>query len=243
MEDKPNELRQIPISSYGIILYTWVHDQPYFLLAQRRDTIAYVDFLRGNYNPEYLGSHLSAMTGEERRRIIDHNFKELWDDLWVNRGSLYRQEFCKARKIFLSIRRDLPNLVRRHPSDLREPPWGFPKGKRQTHEADLHCAVREFEEESGMSAQSISLINTRPFVEIFQGSNSKLYKTVYYAATCDQTLPIVPRETRSKIRRYTISEEMGQLKWCCLLEAKERLNDMRQDLLNKLYLRIIRDRW
>ena len=58
-----------------------------------------------------------------------------------------------------------------------EPEWGFPKGRRNYKEKDLECALREFEEETGIQKSSLTIIkNLNPFEEIFTGSNLKSYK-------------------------------------------------------------------
>ena len=39
-----------------------------------------------------------------------------------------------------------------------EPEWGFPKGRRNFNETDLNCALREFNEETGINMKSIKLL-------------------------------------------------------------------------------------
>ena len=50
-------------------------------------------------------------------------------------------------------------------------------------EKDLDCALREFEEETGISANSVTVIdNILPFDEYYIGSNHKQYKHKYFLA-------------------------------------------------------------
>ena len=39
--------------------------------------------------------------------------------------------------------------------------WEFPKGRRNYMETDIKCALREFQEETGISKESIKIINDR----------------------------------------------------------------------------------
>jgi len=62
-----------------------------------------------------------------------------------------------------------------------EPEWGFPKGRKNSQEKDLQCALREFGEETGYLSSNIHVIeNVLPFEEIFTGSNYKSYKHKYF---------------------------------------------------------------
>jgi 8-oxo-dGTP pyrophosphatase MutT (NUDIX family) len=63
----------------------------------------------------------------------------------------------------------------------KEPEWGFCKGRRNYKENDFDCAVREMQEETGYSKDSMTPVkNINTFEEIFIGSNFKCYKHKYY---------------------------------------------------------------
>ena len=54
-------------------------------MVQRRDSLSYVEFLRGKYklnNREYLMRLFTNMTPEERDRISDSTFEQLWSGMW-----------------------------------------------------------------------------------------------------------------------------------------------------------------
>jgi 8-oxo-dGTP pyrophosphatase MutT (NUDIX family) len=64
-----------------------------------------------------------------------------------------------------------------------ETEWEFPKGRRDYKERDLDCALREFEEETGISKSNLHIIeNILPFEEVYTGSNNKYYKHKYFLA-------------------------------------------------------------
>lgn len=236
--------RTVPITSYGIILFYRDPETkvPYFLLAQRRDTIAYVDFLRGNYHLSNVNSYFSLMTPDERKRLITYSFEELWKDLWVNHDTrLFRQEYRKAQKCFYNIVPQLNLIMSETESKTPEPQYGFPKGKKHIRETELEAAIREFEEETKMDFKEVEIRSQVPVVEVFQGFNSKLYKTVYFVAEAKEKIPIKMSPIDNVIRQSTVSEEIGQMNWFNLVDAKNKLNEIRQNILNKVYLMIIND--
>ena len=61
-----------------------------FLMIQRKDSISYVEFIRGKYNidkSDYLFWLFSDMTEKERQNIYNNDFKTLWNKLWMNHDS------------------------------------------------------------------------------------------------------------------------------------------------------------
>ncbi|KAG1667178.1 hypothetical protein FOA52_004173 [Chlamydomonas sp. UWO 241] len=80
---------------------------------------------------------------------------------------------------------DLSYLYKNTTTALLEPEWGFPKGRRNINENDAACAMREFREETGVDPAHVTILSqTKPFDEVFSGSNSVRYKHVYYIAQC-----------------------------------------------------------
>ena len=223
-----------PITSYGLILYTVVNDKPIFLLYQRRDNFEYMDFLRGVWISEgQLPGLFSLMSPDERKRIREYTFQELWNDLWVEHSCrIFRDGFSKAKRKYDSIRDKIPNLLDTTSSHIREPPWGFPKGKKNSFkEESITCAIREFTEETRIPSDLIHVMTTSPFVENFKGSNCKSYATHYYLATINE--PIHPQiiDTPHCIRKTTISEEAINVKWFTFEETNNLLNSRRQAIL------------
>lgn len=227
-----------PITSYGLILYTIANNKPAFLLYQRRDNFEYMDFLRGIWIGEcQLPGLFSLMSPDERRRIREYTFQELWNDLWVEHSCrIFRDGFSKAKRKYDSIRDKIPNLLDTTDSRIKEPPWGFPKGKKNSFkEESITCAIREFTEETRIPSEFIHVINAKPFIENFKGSNNKSYATHYYLASIDK--PIHPKATDTPhcIRKTTISEEAINVNWFTFEEANNLLNSRRQGILRSAF--------
>ncbi len=221
-----------PITSYGILLFYIDPDNKIsYLLAQRRDSIEYADFLRGRYSYPNLNTYFGLMTREERERLRMYSFDELWDDLWVNHDNrFYRDIRSKAKAKYEANYQLMLGLLEETTTTTTEPGWGFPKGKKNLHEPEIHCSFREFKEETRMSIDYLNLLNLPPSKEVFKGSNGKMYSTVYYIAQVDHKIPI-RKITVSGIRTETISEEISNLRWCTLDEALLLFPPWRQKLL------------
>lgn len=93
-----------PITSYGIIVFRYVYSpetntkERQYLMIRRRDTISYVDFLRGKYslyNRKYIKRLINDMTVTEQDQIMTQSFDYLWYELWKNNEPNPSDEFGK----------------------------------------------------------------------------------------------------------------------------------------------------
>ena len=241
-----------PITSVGIIVF---RNNPAgkreYLLIRRKDSIGYVEFMRGKYNiysKLYLSNIIAEMTVEEKQRILTNDFDTLWKNLWGDDiNTQYRGEEKISREKFESLKYgidvndndySLETLINESKSQWLETEWGFPKGRHNNQEKDLLCALREFEEETGYSRLSINIVqNLVPFEEIFTGSNYKSYKHKYYVAFMEK-----PDENQTTYQDTEVSkmdwksyEEAMQLIRSYNLEKKEVLTRV-EIMLNKYKL-------
>ena len=207
-----------PITSLGIIAIRQNKKEYEYLMIRRKDSLGYVDFLRGRYNinnPTYIQNILDVMTLDERQRIMLQSFDTLWYALWEGNPSIqYRMEEKESRIKFNILKKGV--IVNKRLYSLRtfifdsktkwmEQEWGFPKGRRNYKENDIICALREFEEETGYDRKSVSLIqNLAPLEEIFTGSNYKSYKHCYFIGFINNDTP--PKKTFQK-------SEVSKIEW------------------------------
>lgn len=188
-----------PITSIGIIAFRYNKGVVEYLMIRRKDSLGFVDFMRGKYplhNKNYLMNIINEMTNEEKARLTTMTFDELWSYLWGdNIGIQYRGEEKVSRDKFRTLKDGiktnnnyytLETLIADSNTRWQTPEWGYPKGRRNYHEKDLSCALREFEEETGYLRKNLNVIqNIIPIEEIFTGSNYKSYKHRYYIAYLD----------------------------------------------------------
>jgi 8-oxo-dGTP pyrophosphatase MutT (NUDIX family) len=84
-----------PITSYGVIAFRFYKNENgiierQYLMIRRRDTLGYVDFLRGKYhiyNRKYIKNLIKQMTNDEIEKIKKYTFDELWYDLWKDNAN------------------------------------------------------------------------------------------------------------------------------------------------------------
>ena len=185
-----------PITSVGIIAFTYINNVRHYLMIRRRDTLGFVDFMRGKYsvnNKKYLVNIFNEMTNAEKDKVKNSSFDELWDILWGNNISVkYMNEKITSKNKFEFLKNgisnideyyDLDDIISQSNTNWVEQEWGFPKGRRNYKESDLTTGLREFSEETGIDRKHVHIIkNVTPFEEIFTGSNYKSYKHKYYLA-------------------------------------------------------------
>tara|TARA_Y100000817_G_scaffold312845_1_gene307586 strand:- start:2027 stop:2656 length:630 start_codon:yes stop_codon:yes gene_type:complete len=175
--------------------------------------------MRGKYNihnASYIQNLIDEMTIYEKRNILTESFEKLWEDLW---GSIdiksYSNEEINSKLKFDNLKAgietskgniNLRKLVENSKTMWKTPEWGFPKGRRNYQEDDKRCALREFEEETGLNRMNIDLIaNIMPFDEIFTGSNFKSYRHKYFIAMINNENYDMNRFQKS---------EVSDMKWC-----------------------------
>jgi 8-oxo-dGTP pyrophosphatase MutT (NUDIX family) len=195
----------IPITSNGVI---HVNNGKY-LMIRRRKTLGYVDFMRGRYSPKkhaYIMNLIDEMTVQEKADLLNSDFTTLSHQMW---GAAHEE--CYARDKFNLMKSEgvLAQLVAASTTAWETQEWGFPKGRRNSNETELCCALREYEEETGYDRHGLNLVrNVLPFDEIFIGSNYKAYKHKYYVAFGE------PR----RLRAFQESE-VSDMKWVSYEEA------------------------
>ena len=216
---------KLPITSYGIILFRSSSKGIQYLMLRRKDSFGYIDFMRGKYIPhnvDQLKNIFNEMSVYEREKIKQYDFDTLWKMMWgdINIGSQYRSEEISSQKKFESLKNgllinnemiSLDTLINNSTTKWEETEWEFPKGRRNFQEKDLDCALREFEEETGLSKNDITIVdNIMPFEEIFIGSNHKAYKHKYFLAYTEKT--------NDSLHNYQQSE-VSKLEWKTLEEC------------------------
>ncbi len=219
-----------PITSIGIIgiKFNKTIKKYEYLLIRRKDSLGYVDFIRGKYNInniEYIINIINEMTNYEKTNIITKEFDVLWNELWGEEtlGSKYMHEKKISREKLQTLRSGLiiqgkiiklQDIVLKSKSNWIDPEWGFPKGRRNYHERNYTTGIREFVEETGIPKTKINLLqNVCQYEETFTGSNFKSYTHKYFLAVItDHTLQNYQRSEVGKISWYNYEEAIKKIR-------------------------------
>jgi 8-oxo-dGTP pyrophosphatase MutT (NUDIX family) len=212
-----------------------------YLMVQRKDTIGFIDFIRGKYpdneleRDKILKIYLEEMTCEERMYLARESFESLWDRLWINKLSLlYLNEYMEAKKKFSNIR--VSDLLDRTECRWIEQEYGFPKGRKNIYESNLECAIREFQEETGYTLDQIRIINDRPWEENFVGTNGIRYRHIYYIAE----VPMV-KEPRISLENVRQSGEISNIGWFTYEQCIDNIrpyDTAKKQLITNLHTRL-----
>ncbi len=206
---------KLPITSYGIILFRSSNKGLQFLMIRRKDSFGYIDYLRGKYSPyniNQIQNSVDEMSISEKQKILKEPFDELWKQMWgdISKSQYKSEEYASSRKndliksgvVINNVKFTLQEIVNKSQTVWNETEWEFPKGRRDYKEKDMECALREFEEETGISQSKISVIeNVMPFEEIFIGTNHKSYKHKYYLAYMNDTDDFLYNYQKSEVSK------------------------------------------
>ena len=222
-----------------------------FLFIRRRHTLSYIEFIRGRYNINQVDNIISLfelMTVDEINYIAVNTFQDLWCKLWkkTSCSKYYEKEFEASQKKFNKLKSGLDSnkeinlnfIIKNTEIKYKTPEWGFPKGRRNYHEKNVDCAIREFYEETSYTDEDYKLLNTiSPINEVFNGTNGVLYKHIYYIGI-DETGKdaIIDQENIHQI------DEVGDIGWFNYDEAIKKIRPYypeKKKLLNEIYLFVV----
>jgi 8-oxo-dGTP pyrophosphatase MutT (NUDIX family) len=178
------------------------------------------------------------MTREERHKILNLPFNVLWEQLWgpiTDGANPYRQEKEASNQKLEALRaNDLKAIIDSCEQTWATPEWGFPKGRRDIHESEYMCALREMKEETGLTeADVIPIKNLDTIRETFFGSNRvqycHKYFMVYVPPAVAHSVAMVPESVNKDMAR-----EVGDIRWFSLEGALERIRPLHVEKRNVL---------
>jgi 8-oxo-dGTP pyrophosphatase MutT (NUDIX family) len=231
-----------PVTSCGNIIYRDDSKEPRVLMIQRKDSLCYIDFVRGKYdnrNISYMQTLIDKCSVGEKHRLLNLSFRELWRDLWLLDDDFVANDdylrclvkFNKTKEGFnindkyISIKSLIDCSQYKYPHSE----WEFPKGRRNMNENDFECAKREFCEETNYNSKDYDIINNiSPFTEEFIGENNVRYKYIYFIgklSNLDKILNLDPNNNEQ-------ITEIKDIQWLTKKEALDKCRDYHNSRIN-----------
>ena len=217
-----------PITSYGVLLFSEKDDLPKVAMIQRKDSLCYIEIIRGKYNIydlENIKLLLNRISKTELENIKNIDFDILWKQLWLLndiKETKYMKEYYNSKKLFeeFKLNTDIIEILKNIESKYDESEWEFPKGKKDRGEKNFECAKRELEEETNIKSDDYDLIeNISPVIENFLGENCVNYRNIYYIGICKnlENIKINPENLNqinevNDVRLVTINEAVNLIR-------------------------------
>lgn len=209
------------------------------LMIRRKHSLNYIEFIRGKYNlnETCIDNLFKLMSIDENKKIRTNTFDELWNEIWIKtaKSKIYQKEYNLSKNKFNKLKEnnffDLEITT-----TYNEPEWGFPKGRKNTNEKNLNCALREFSEETNIDINNIHLLERLNYLEEeYNGTDHVKYKHVYYLASSDNEILL---NTNNENQLY----EIGDIGWFTVSEAINKIryyHETKIKILHKIYFFII----
>jgi len=239
-----------PKSSLGVIAYTKDNNNTIkYLMICRRNTIGFVQFLRGQYvnsDIEYIQKLFNVMTTQEIEYITNKDFDFLWEYLWLDNfysksndkirkdKDIAQSKFEKTKNGYNTggnVNIDIKYFIDNKSDFYKDPEWGFPKGRRNFNETNFQTARREFCEETGIKDNDIFLSTSCPyFDEEYKSYDNITYRNTYYLAEFLGNLDEIKITPENK-EQYT---EVSDIQFFKIDKALEYIRDYSSEKKNIL---------
>jgi len=237
--------------SYGVVLVKHEEDDSKILMLQRKDSLCYIDFIRGKYNlydVEYILKLCNHFSIHEKEAIMTHSFDELWTKLWmIDKHQIkthIKNEYKKGKDKFMKLQKgfmkddtliNIQYLYDNMTTTYETCEWEFPKGRRNENEKNRECAIREFQEETNIVPSTCLIFpNITPLSEEYYGENNIKYKHVYYLGI------LMDPDVHLYIDASNCNQvnEVSDIQWLTKAEAYSKIrsyNTTKYDIINTVF--------
>lgn len=239
-----------PLLSYGIVAYC--RDTTRWLLVKRRNSPEFIITIRGSYRISEISRLVFGYSTDEiiRLKKVLTSFssdcadsqRKIFRDLFESTIQYGHQHDIDYAELRLREARDIFENALKHFSGLTDTEWLWPKGRLLPNaETPYECALREFNEETGISLQKLKgappsglstgvsrdpyLLSPRPLKESFRGANGRLYETRCW-------IVIFPYEKHPPLLQTSVGE-IGDRRWVTQKEAASLLNSPKYHILKE----------
>lgn len=221
---------QRPIISYGIALYCISTEK--WLMVSPSTTPNFAGLVRGYYRECELENIIKYITNNEKQIFLnacnaenpakefsiiyskffeDYKYNEnieiicptKEESIQKSRIPCNEYEYALSRFI-LSIENIKKTILNENGPGIPQE-WTWPKGRRSLpNENTLTAALREFEEETGISSNLITIISTNPISNSYRSNNGRIYETQCWVASIQDEI---------NVNQPTKAGEIGERRW------------------------------
>lgn len=181
-------VNRAPTISYGIIEMMISEDKVYYHMFRKRNTVEYDIVIRGYSQKHQLFELLSLLSKTERRKILECEFDDLWDDYWIDhdpKGSYFNLKNQALRRF--DELKDLMKIIDEEiPCQIDVVPFIFPKGRANEREKPFETACREFLEETKHKLENGEPYFNSPITQTYIGSDNIKYMDKYFVVEVDK---------------------------------------------------------
>ncbi len=212
------------------------NDMVSFLLVNRRHSLNYIDFIRGKYNindTNGIYNICSFMSSNEIEMIKNNEFNYLWGELWLKNA--YKKKYLEEMKMASIKFSHLKNmgLLDKIKTNYSSTEWEIPKGRKNSNETNLKCAIREFKEETSLNLDDYHIITCLdPIHDLFIGTNNKEYKHIFYTSVANENISNIDIK----------NNEINEVRWCKWSELNDLIrpyNNNKINILTSIFLFIL----
>lgn len=217
-DEKRNRRNKI---SVGIACFRFNKNKPEVLLVCKRFTYAFNAFVHGNYrdDDESLRALFNGMTVDEKLDILSFNFSQMWYRIWLGQKTDRTRLYIKAKRRFEDVfmyddaaRARLRQLINQSTNSRRI--WEIPKGRKKSNaEYNVHCAIRELREETGLTKNQYKLfLATRKYTYM---DGDVTYTNIYYPALINYNI-----SPRISFNNKEQTDEIVDIRWMSIEDIR-----------------------
>jgi 8-oxo-dGTP pyrophosphatase MutT (NUDIX family) len=189
-------------------------NKPEILLIKKRNSYDFMGIVLGHYRNDTaeITKMLNNITLEEKLEILSLDFPRLWYKAFLqqpkNIEHYHRLKSKFDRTFVVDGGKRLRSLI--NCSTTKNHIWEIPKGRPNGMEGDLDCAVREFEEETGIKKKHYAFIpNFKRNYSFKSGANTYVY-TYFLGEFTSKKIP------KLDLRNFEQIFEISDMKWMTL---------------------------
>jgi 8-oxo-dGTP pyrophosphatase MutT (NUDIX family) len=226
--------------SRGIALVGIVDGKMSVLMTSKRFSYAFNEFVHGKYtmDRESLIRMFDQMYLEDKITILSLDFTQIWYRVWLNlrktpvfyiAKSKFESNFLVDGGVFLR------KLIQRSKNAPKI--WEIPKGrKKNKNEASIHCAIREFAEETNITPKSYKLFPSAKRTYSYVDKGVTYINTYYIGYTRSPQEPVVSFKNKEQV------DEIGDIKWMSIEDIRIVDSNKQLEKFIKPIFRYVRNR-